>query len=284
MSIVKTFQEMLSDKMSESMDCCYKEAIDFVCPIYGADDRSNPYHIGSCTLIELNGSKILLTAAHVLDENKYTTLYIGLGNNEELMPIIDEFQITEKPGGDRDNDRFDFAWSVISTELESKLKSKRFYQLTKENIHSNFTTGRLFMPIGFPNSRNKKFNAGTKKIKSQALKYSSTINEDDNTYTELGFSMDMHLLLDYEKYSLDEQGEKTHSIVPKGISGGVIVDIGSHSNPESFIPGVSNVCRCVGLLIEHRTNKEVLVATKLSFIFKIILSELKKQNILSPST
>ena len=41
-----------------------------ILPIYASDRRSHT-HVGSCTLLMIDGRKFLVTAAHVLDQHKY---------------------------------------------------------------------------------------------------------------------------------------------------------------------------------------------------------------------
>jgi hypothetical protein len=43
-------------------------------PIYGSTKNGLPDHIGSAVLIDVHGVEILLTAAHVIDNNAITSL------------------------------------------------------------------------------------------------------------------------------------------------------------------------------------------------------------------
>lgn len=49
-------------------------------PIYGATEKGDPDHIGSAVLLDVHGTKIMITAAHIIDETstmKPTSLYVG---------------------------------------------------------------------------------------------------------------------------------------------------------------------------------------------------------------
>src|SRR5215471_4201266 len=48
-----------------------------VCPIYGCDERGKPYLIGSSLLLSVGDKLLLVTAAHVLDWNGDTSLYVA---------------------------------------------------------------------------------------------------------------------------------------------------------------------------------------------------------------
>ena len=46
------------------------------CPIFTVDDKDRPFLTGSCVPIVVGGVPFLITAAHVLDARKSSTLYI----------------------------------------------------------------------------------------------------------------------------------------------------------------------------------------------------------------
>ncbi len=91
-------------------------------PIYGANDRGDPDHIGSAVLLDIHGTKVMITAAHVIDENssmRPTSLYVGGGANLEL--IESEFSITVAPQTMRKLDRYDIAFCALPPSLVEQL-------------------------------------------------------------------------------------------------------------------------------------------------------------------
>ncbi len=118
-STIKTINEAVRDRMNECTDILAKEYLKSVRPIYGSTEHGKPYHIGSCVLIEINSSKYLITAAHIIDHNEITTLYISGGN--DLIQIEAEALITNSKNGSRDDDKLDFAILSLSTEIIEKL-------------------------------------------------------------------------------------------------------------------------------------------------------------------
>lgn len=68
-------------------------------PIYGAAADGRPEHIGSAILIDASGTKLIMTAAHVIDWNDRSSLYVGLAATEL---IEDEFMMSVAPEGVRD--------------------------------------------------------------------------------------------------------------------------------------------------------------------------------------
>jgi len=54
-----------------------------------------------------------------------------------------------------------------------------------------------------------------------------------------------HLFLGYEKYSRDENGERTDSIAVEGMSGGAVVDAGNVADPKVFRSEIEPTPRAV---------------------------------------
>ena len=75
MGAIMTVNEAVRDRMNECVDILAKQYMKSVRPIYGSTEHGKPFHIGSCVLLEADGSHYLITAAHVIDHNDYTTLF-----------------------------------------------------------------------------------------------------------------------------------------------------------------------------------------------------------------
>lgn len=74
---IKTVEEITREYLDEAAKAALSTFRDAVKPIYGATERGVPDHIGSGLLLELPEGRFLLTAAHVLDDNDKTSLYLG---------------------------------------------------------------------------------------------------------------------------------------------------------------------------------------------------------------
>jgi len=55
-----------------------------ILPIYAANRRFHT-HVGTCTLLMIDGRRLLVTAAHVLDKRKYGQLSVG--GESVLVPL-----------------------------------------------------------------------------------------------------------------------------------------------------------------------------------------------------
>ena len=265
MNLIKSITEITSERMNQCTDELGVKYLRSVRAIYGSTENGKPTHIGSCVAIEYNYQKYLITAAHVLDENEFTSLYVS--GNSELVLIESEALTTNSPNGNRDNDTIDFAIIIISDQLSEKIGN--IVYLTEDDLHLEETTEKhkYCLALGFPNSKNKLNPTLGNHVKETPFVYSSLLKFDDKLYIDTDTNPKYHLLLDFcKKYSKDENGNKVNSIYPKGVSGGGLFHIEGMSNPESYKPDTPCSGKFIGILIEFREKQKVLVYTKLSVI------------------
>ena len=133
-----------------------------VVPIYGSKENGRPVHIGSAVLLDLRVSKVLLTAAHVTDENRFTTLYVGVG--DELEKLEGGFSVTAAPHG-RDRDHYDFAFHAMPPHLVEKVRG-RPVGLDEISKSGRSEQGRYHTVLGYPNSKNRKYNPRKRSMKA----------------------------------------------------------------------------------------------------------------------
>ena len=269
MAIIKTVDELTLERMNTCSDALAKRYLLSVRAIYGATENGKPDHIGSCVLLQYQGEKILVTAAHVIDNSDLTSLYVS-GENK-LVQIEGSCLITAAPNNDRDKDKFDFAVLPISDALASDLGDVCFIPESEWGLHDLAAKDRCCLALGFPNSRNKKIDATKNIVKLEPFVYTSTLKSDPRLFEEIEFSMADHYLLDFcSKHSKDSNNKITNSICPKGVSGGGLFLIADMANPESYRPEAECSGKFLGILIEQRKNKKVLAFTKMSTIKKAL--------------
>lgn len=240
---------------------------DSVRAIYGAKLNSRPTHLGSATLVEINSVKVLLTAAHIVDENKLTTLYLSAGDS---LSIIDgKFTITEAPNG-RTKDHYDFAFYRLTEALAEKLEGSHFISLQDLSVASAQPQGTLFTALGFPNSKNRKYNPKKMTVKPTLFPYSSVHVLDPDIAKGLPNNGDDHLFITYGKKSRDEEGNVDNSVAPKGMSGGLIVDAGRPGDLEVLAGTKVPTPFAAGIVIELK-KKKVLLGVRMSVIVPLLL-------------
>ncbi len=208
-------------------------------------------------MLQLREGPFLLTAAHNLDWNKFTTLYLGVNMTETL--VLDAF-VSKAPGGVRDDDRLDFAIARLPDSLLNQLGPA---SLIAENDISRSvadTVGRTYTCLGYPNSKNRTPPRFATTLKPALGIYTSNGVPTDRLGTRA--DVDTHILIDYNfKFSRDENGVRVNSIKPNGFSGGAVIDLGRLSDPATLDKKCNP--KLIAMLIEaHRGEKAMRYGRK----------------------
>ena len=220
--MIKTIQQIVRERIAEGSDAALERFRSAVRPIYGSTQSGVPEHIGTALLLELSEGRCLLTAAHVIDWNQTTTLYIG---GDALEKLEFEASVTQAPEGDRGKDQADFAIARLDAALLAKLSGAKFISKSEISRSVAKTEGRMYTCLGYPNSKNKpNIYKGTRVTPKIGI-YTS-LGRPASSLPRLATESD-HILVDFDsKYSRDESGARVSSIALPGFSGGAIIDLG----------------------------------------------------------
>jgi hypothetical protein len=270
---VLTLTEAYRQQASNFVDAISHKVNESTKPIYGANCKGNPEHIGSCIFINIAGIKILLTAAHVIDWKRETILYVG--GEQELVPIVGNFYSTCKKDGDRNKDKYDFAWLVLNDLQIISLKGISFIDEKSIGNIRDYKKG-LYLAFGYPNSKNKKANLIRMSVKQIPFTYSSILIRDAQIYKKLGLNPRLHILLDFNKFSQSENGQKQISVKPVGISGGGLFFIADMGDLKSYSDSANPKGDLVGLITEHNKDCNVIISTNMDLILKSIRKKIEE--------
>ena len=265
---IQTLQETTRQLLTEASQAALAKFRDAVRPIYGATGKGDPDHIGSAVLLHLEEGHFLLTAAHVLDENAHTSLYLGA---DDFVLLQFKAIITKAPDRDRNKDFADFAMAHLGADLVEKLSGAKF--ITEADISRSVasTEGRTYTILGYPNSRNKPNPHKGRKVIPCLGVYTSQ-GRPASQLPRIADDHD-HILVDHDaKYSRDEAGAKVNSIALRGFSGGAIVDIGRLS-VEALVS--STAPKLTALLIEGHPKEKVILGIKLTTVLTAIRKHLR---------
>ena len=272
--MILTAEDAIRETLNDAMDSIADQFRKSVRPIYGAE-HGTPESIGSCILLEVDGTKLVLTAAHVTDHSDTHALFVAGSQSTEPIQIYPEFNSTVAPAGDRDLDKNDFAYWLISDEKVKEIGDVEFLDSTMMSANKTQPDSRYYLVLGFPVSKKaKKVNHRAKKISPTLFKYSSGIELDQNIYEKLGCSVEEHMIINYGKYSTNSSGKKTNSTKPYGISRGALFDMGSMSDPEIYRPEHQFSGYLSALMIEYHKIPGVMVSVKIGPILDKIQEEL----------
>jgi hypothetical protein len=272
MALIKTVQEVTKEWAKECLALAKEKFAPAIRPIYASNDTRRPIHVGSSVLLKIDGVPHLLTAAHVIDWIKHASLYIG-GENH-LTEIEAEFRVTK--ADTRDDDRYDFAFTIIPESMAVKLGGVTYISDKEISYMPAQTTGHVYTALGYPNSLNKKIDHTKKHIPTVIWPYAATVLSDPDA-TALTKSLKVggedHIFIKFnEKHSMDlHTGKIVNSLKPTGISGGALIDLGNLADLDRFAEPRTGG-RLVGLLIEHRARYKAMVATRMTTIIRAIRS------------
>lgn len=272
MSVIKTLSELSKEHINKCSGEIASKYIKSVRAIYGSTDKGRPVHIGSCVVIEYRDEKYLITAAHVLDNNKYTALYVS-GEFETIL-ITGKAFITRAPDGDRKDDIIDFAIIHINDDMLESMGDLHY--ITEGEMELRSISGRYqcCLALGYPNSKNKYKAHRGNSLNESSFVYTAYLEHNADIYQKTGTNPDHHYLLGYSnKHLINESEEIVSSVSAKGVSGGGLFLIERATDPVCFKPNTSSSGKLIGILIEYRKNQRILIYTKLSIIMKTLASQ-----------
>jgi hypothetical protein len=265
--LIQTLKEAAREFLSEASQTAVGRFRDAVRPIYGATAKGEPDHIGSAVLLDLDGTKCLLTAAHVLDQNAETSLYLGA---DQFALLTFNALVTALPEAGRDADRADFAIARLMPADVANLSQASFITRADISVGASPSEGRSYTCLGFPNSKNKTNRFKSSKVVPQLGIYSS-IGRPASHLPDIATQHD-HVLVEYNpQTSLDELGNMVSSISIRGFSGGAIIDLGM-TTPEGL--SLRSEPKLSALLIEMHPGKKVILGTRLNTILAAIEGKL----------
>jgi hypothetical protein len=238
-------------------------------PIYWATPSATAEAVGSSFLLQVDGRRFLVTAAHVFDLNQQSALYVaGCDALEQITGIA---SVTKAPASGRSGDKYDFAFMELPDEFAGRLGTDKFIDASGISQNRGTLDGRCFMALGYPASRNKPKPiaiTGTH-VHGKSWSYSATAHTDAKVFNDVGAFQETHLLLKFGKKSKAFTGEVTNSITPQGASGGILVDLG-RIDPQALAPAFQSTPRLAGILIEHHAASKAIVAVKIQSIIEAI--------------
>lgn len=272
MSVVKTLPELVTERTNMCSEELAHKYLQSVRAVYASTERGTPVHLGSCVALEIADQKLLVSAAHVIDNNEYTSLYVS--GETDLILIESNVYITDSPNGERKQDKFDFSILPLNDKLQAEIGE--IVYLTEQDmlLGELGRNEKCCLALGYPNSRNKITPKRGNNLKESAFVYTSTLKFEEKLYAATGTNPEHHFLLDFcPKHSKDEDGKIVNSVHPKGVSGGGLFLIEDMATPETYWTEKPCSGKLIGILIELKREQKILVYTKLSTIFKALTKQ-----------
>ena len=207
-------------------------------PIYALLPRDQVEHIATCTLLNIDRVRLLVTAAHVIDQHsKNSSLLIG--GRDRIVNLEAEFQKIKAPEDSQDADHFDFAFAPVTDEMAAKLGAVEYIPESAISLGRRAERRYFYHCVGFPNSKNKDIfpakvssprrNSGPTRPMASYRKRSPKAGTTPRPISSSISAKD---------HSRDAAtGKIVNSIKPRGASGGPVFFVSAFSDPEELRPG-----------------------------------------------
>jgi hypothetical protein len=275
--IVQSLEEAAQARIQE---CAPRAMADFkpsVRPIYGLLDGRRLTHIGSCLLLEIDGKRVVSTAAHIADNLVATPLFVGGLVGTRPVLLLGKFRTTTPPGDNRRLDHFDCAYCEISAGDAAALGAVKFLSESRTSHNRAPPQSRVYTAFGYAVSRNKKsIDRRTRSIANLVSMYTGHVVEVPALAAKLPRSGEAHLLLNFEKQAYTADGERINAFGPIGLSGGALLDLGDFTTPAIYAPNSQHRATLSGMLIEHWEEHQVMVGVKIGYIVRGIRNSLER--------
>ena len=269
--------EYMIQKIAAQAETESRKLLKYITAIYRVDAASNPEQFGTGVFLNVADQYFLVTAAHVLDDNKDSTLYIPSNKSGNLVTLEGPSFKSIADGGDRNNDRTDVGVVVLKPELVNEIGRDSFLPVSMTDVDDTGKQGDIYIAMGYPAKKNEKVDLVKNTFKRSPASYTANILPDEKL-AAIGVQRGSHLLLAFKKrHSRDTAGRDITAPDPYGMSGGPLwrFDIYTGQKPAS---------RLVGILIEWRDEVGGILAIRIPIVLAGIAHQFPKLADFIPKT
>lgn len=269
--------EYMIQKIAAHAENESRKLLKHITAIYRVDASSNPEQFGTGVFLNVGDHYFLVTAAHVLDDNKDSTLYIPSNKSGVLVTLEGASFKSIADGGDRNNDRTDVGVVMLKPDLVDEIRRGSFLPVAMADVDDIGKQGDIYIAMGYPAKKNEQVDLAKKTFKRSPASYTANILPDEKL-SAIGVQRGSHLLLAFKKrHSRDTTGKDITAPDPYGMSGGPLwrFDIYTGQQPSS---------RLVGILIEWRDEVGGILAVRVPIVLAGIAHQFPKLGDCIPKT
>lgn len=232
-----------------------------VAPIYRVDSNNEPEHFGTCVFLTYGEKKFLVTAAHVLDAKKDTSLYIPCGEHGILAKIEGSFFQSVPLDGNRQNYNIDIGIVTLDSGISCQISNNSFIPFSAIDTNIAETQSNIYIAMGYPWRKNGNLNRTTRKIRPWLASYAANSLPLPSLPAK-EIHANSHLFIRYKKeHSKNTEGQELTAPDPHGMSGGALWRYDSSSSHNQ-------TPRLVGILTEWHKNHRGLLAVRMTSILR----------------
>ena len=219
-------------------------------------------------LLMIEEVKFLISAAHVLEENKKPInpedVGIMIGDTFHILNGFIKYAAT---GLHPNNEKVDLTvWRLDDPDVVADLEKKyRFLCWDQLDVEHNPVTTSNYLMVGFPVTRTKK-KPQAKKLKVEPFIFLSKLGES-RLYKKVGVEDHSHFIVKYRKRKIkDFNGKIIIGPDPFGMSGCGLWHVPVlQRNDQNEVPS-----RLVAILHEWRKEESLLIATRIHIVTEVI--------------
>jgi hypothetical protein len=282
--MIELLQESEERRLRECAPQAAEDFADSVLAIYGNSDAADglPEHIGSCILLDIDGTPVVSTAAHIADKlTKGMFLYVAGPIRPHPVPILGgNIKATPAPRDDRELDHFDSAFWRVPDSVVENLGAANFIAASRLSHNRAPLERRYYTALGYAVSRNDPgIDHVQRSIAVIPSLYTSHAVSEPALARKLRASGDEHIFMRYSKEAQNADGATVQAFYPEGFSGGALLDLGDFTSPEIYAGGTKHRARIAGMIIEYHAKKyRALVAVKIGPIVSGIRNALRRSS------
>lgn len=240
------------------------QQFDALCPIFVRDNlKGSIKQIGTGVLLDILGITFLITAAHVIDENKYGDILIP--TNEGLKRIEGVFSYLDRSKRNTGNEViFDVGYYKFDLNFSEILhNSISIISIDDVIFIDDATKSVIYTFAGYPSSKSKI----RPKLATSAPYFYGGYSVTKEVYSKYGYDPHLHIIIKFRRHSsVSPEGEEFFPPFPEGISGG-----GIYVWPEDFQGQCKPFSRkLVGIVHRYKKNDDLLIGTNIQAVIKCI--------------
>lgn len=219
--------------------------------------------IGTGVLVDISGRVFLLTAAHVINQNKFGDILIP--TNEGLKQLPGEFSFLDLYENKKGSE---IIYDVGYFKLDVNFSEKYLSTASKIRIEDlafikDSTQAAFYTIAGYPSSKSK---VKSRLTTSEAYFYGGC-SVSKEVYSEHGFDPHLHIIVKFRReLSVTTEGVKTFPPFFRGLSGGGIFIWPNDFQGQLFPP----IRRLVGIFHRYYKNDKLLIGTNIQILIKCI--------------
>ena len=221
---------------------------------------------GSVVLIWYNGSRYLLSAAHVFE--LYPDRQYCIGTASKWVQLIGDFRVHRMPAAGRDSDPLDFAFMKVDESFAKSLDGCQFLtanQLVAKNDPLSFRTGSRskYLTIGYPLNKIG-FSRALHATQPKNLFFVSLL-APQTAYTRSKLLPSSHILVEFDRKRVSVAGVSQQSPMVEGLSGG----------GRFRMPGVERIGdvtppRLAAITTEHDKINDLMIGVRIDVFLAAI--------------